>query len=304
MNRRDIENFRAAEERLWAHYGAAPVEHFVPLPAINSRVRVLEVGQGAPLLFVHGSPNAGSKWAPLAARLTGFRCLILDRPGCGLSEPVDYRRLDLRTFGADLLCQTLDAFELPRAGVVASSLGGALAFYFARAHPERVTHLVQAGCPAFVHGFRLPFYNLLSSVLGQLVPAYPAPFDSAPSESAFRHMGHTAAINQGRFAKEVLVWRDALLKYTDTGRHENALNRHLARRLGSYRYGPDFVRALTLPTLYLWGESDPFGGVELGRQLAAAQPNAVLHAFPDSGHLPWLDDAEGHAALLRDFLQS
>ncbi len=124
MNAQDIEHFRVAEKMLWDHYGVAPTEHIVCLSKFNVNVRVLEVGQGDPVLFVHGSPNAGSKWAPLVAQLTSFRCLILDRPGCALSEPVDYQNLDLREFGVDLPVQTPEGLGVSKAAVVASSLGG------------------------------------------------------------------------------------------------------------------------------------------------------------------------------------
>jgi pimeloyl-ACP methyl ester carboxylesterase len=164
MHTSTIAHYRAAEQRLFDHYGLTPTEHFVRLPALETSVRVVEVGQGEPVLFVHGSPNAGLKWVPLAAQLPDFRCLLLDRPGCGLSEPVDYRRLDLRTFGVDLLGQTLDGLGLPRAALVASSLGGALAFYFTHAHPQRVVRLVQEGCPAFPQGFRVPLYNIVGDL--------------------------------------------------------------------------------------------------------------------------------------------
>lgn len=128
-----LERYRNAEKRLWRHYGVSPTEQFVYLPKLNIQVRVLEIGQGEPVLFVHGSPNAGSKWAPLAAKLTNLR---------------------------------------------------------------------------------------------QIEP----------------------------------------------------------------------------PTMYLWGAADPFGGVEIGEQCAAAQPYAVLKPFPGSGHLPWLDDPQTHARLVSSFL--
>jgi pimeloyl-ACP methyl ester carboxylesterase len=297
MNSQDVDHYRAAENRLWDHYGARPVEHFFPVLPGGGKVRVLEVGQGEPVLFLHGSPNAGSKWAPLAARLTGFRCLILDRPGCGLSDPLDYADHDLRVLLTDPICRVLDALDLPQVKVVASSLGGWLALHFAQANPARVTRLVLEGCPAFIKGFRMPIYNLYGTLVG-LVGGRPG-----PSLPAFRHMGHAAAIDAGKFELEVLTWRDALLRYTDTARNENALNRHLTTRMGKYTYDETLLRRLPMPTLYLWGESDPFGGAELGRRMASAQPDARITTFPASGHLPWLDDVETHVRMVEEFLK-
>ena len=61
------------------------------------------------------------------------------------------------------------------------------------------------------------------------------------------------------------------------------------------------LRQIQPATLYLWGEADPFGSVEIGKKCAAAQANAVLKTFPDSGHLPWLDDPDTHARLVTGF---
>ena len=103
-----------------------------------------------------------------------FRCLVLDRPGCGLSDAVDYQEIDLRSFFTNLICQVLDHLHLPQVSIVASSLGGMLAFYFAQDQPARVVRLVQEGCPAFVQGFRVPPYNLFSSFVARLA-AEPRP---------------------------------------------------------------------------------------------------------------------------------
>ncbi len=80
--------YREAEAELWASCGLHPAEQVIPLPRIGSRVRVQEIGDGDPVLFIHRGPNAGSTWAPMLPHFPGFRCLLVDRPGTGLSEPL------------------------------------------------------------------------------------------------------------------------------------------------------------------------------------------------------------------------
>jgi len=46
--------------------------------------------------------------APLVAELGGYRCLMLDRPGWGGSDPVDYSQTAYRDLVADLMVEILD----------------------------------------------------------------------------------------------------------------------------------------------------------------------------------------------------
>jgi len=46
---------------------------------------------------------------------------------------------------------------------------------------------------------------------------------------------------------------------------------------------------LTTPTLFLWGDKDPFGSPDAGRRLAAKMPHARLEVVRDASHLVWLD---------------
>jgi hypothetical protein len=81
------QEYRHEDRRLWETVGLEPTEHWVELATTGTRVRVQEVGRGEPVLFVHGGPSAGSEWAPMLPHVEGLRCLLLDRPGTGLSEP-------------------------------------------------------------------------------------------------------------------------------------------------------------------------------------------------------------------------
>lgn len=85
---RDPSKFVEVERALWSRYGIAPTERRVRLRAGNE-VRVQEIGTAPPVVFVHGVSVAGTSWLALAAALKDdFRCLLIDRPGCGLSDPV------------------------------------------------------------------------------------------------------------------------------------------------------------------------------------------------------------------------
>jgi pimeloyl-ACP methyl ester carboxylesterase len=61
-------------------------------------------------------------------------------------------------------------------------------------------------------------------------------------------------------------------------------------------------RALTTPTLLMWGERDAFGSPEEGEALVANNPNLRLVRLAEAGHLPWLDDPESVVAEIQRFL--
>lgn len=90
-------------------------------------LRVQEVGDGDPVLFMHGGPSAGSPRAPMLKNMRGFRCLLVDRPGSGLSEPFPMTAENLPEFGAAFVGDVLTGLEVGRTHVVTSSFGGHLA---------------------------------------------------------------------------------------------------------------------------------------------------------------------------------
>ena len=152
---KDLERYRASEAILWSQVGVEPVDRRVTL-ASGGEVRIQEVGEGEPVVFIHGGAIAGTSWCQLAASLSGVRCILVDRPGCGMSEPIvggPLRDLaDLEEYADTLLEQLLDALELDRAAVAGTSYGGFFAFRGAATVPDRVTRLIEyswlIGAPA------------------------------------------------------------------------------------------------------------------------------------------------------------
>jgi pimeloyl-ACP methyl ester carboxylesterase len=51
----------------------------------------------------------------------------------------------------------------------------------------------------------------------------------------------------------------------------------------------------------VWGENDPFGNLDVARQVARILPNASLHEMRE-GHLPSLDKPRECGDEIREFL--
>lgn len=187
--------YREAERRLWESVGVTPTEQRLHLGRTGVTLRVQEVGQGPAVVFVHGASNSGSSWAPLVARLDGFRCVVLDRPGCGLSDPLATGFDDLERLGAfadSLIVDVLDAMGLDGAHVVATSFGGYIALRTAAAHPDRIGRMVEFGWTVGAPIARMPLLMRLASVpmVGRLLTAVP------PNERAVRAMFRAIGLRQ------------------------------------------------------------------------------------------------------------
>ena len=300
--------YRQAEQRLWREVGAQPNEKVVTLASTGTDVRVQVVGSGDPVLFIHGGPNSGSTWAPIVEAFDGYQRLLVDRPGTGLSEPYadiptgeEYLGLSDR-FVPDLL----DALGIDRSHVVASSLGGFIAIRSAAVAPERFGRMVQMACPAMAPGMLLPkFMGLMSNKLFRRVTGILPPSRKV-SNDIMRQIGHGKSIDAGRIPDTFTDWYLDLQRYTDTMRNDGELiGMAVSRKHGfdpALALTDETLSAVETPTLFLWGEDDGFGGLDVARRTTDPMPNVTLEMVPDAGHLPWLDFPAEIGARTRAFL--
>jgi len=303
------EIFITAEQRLWAAEGAVPTERRILLKGEGTHVRVQEVGEGTPVLFMHGGPGAsGSVWASLAARLPGLRCILVDRPGTGLSDPLPIQRAqDVRPQSERLVVDILDALEVDRAHLVGSSHGGYMALLAGLRHPDRVDRTVLMGCPGFVEGMATTIADRIFLLPGMAWLIARLPTSERGLLNSFRGLGHGALIDAGGLKPEFVQMGLALMRHTPTMAEELKV---MAKMGTTFR---GFDPSLTIrdeelaycrsPTLLYWGSKDPYGAGALARGLEAALPDAKLQLHDDFGHLPWLDDPELAATAVMGHLR-
>jgi haloalkane dehalogenase len=102
----------------------------------------LEVGEGEPLVFLHGNPTSSYLWRNVIPHVAdAYRCVAPDLIGMGSSDklpdsgPASYTFAEHRHY----LDALLDAVDLgDRVTLVVHDWGSALGFDWARRHPERV----------------------------------------------------------------------------------------------------------------------------------------------------------------------
>jgi len=290
--------YREAEQKLWSSVGIEPGEQYITLPRIGVKVRVQEVGEGEPVLFDHGGPNAGSTWAPLVANLPGHRCLLVDRPGTGLSEAYPVTGRNVAEFSELFVGDVLDGLGLPSAHVVASSFGGMIAIRSDAAEPGRIDRMVQMACPAFAPGMLTPQFmkGMGIAPLRWLISKLPPSQKS--NDSIMRQIGHGASIDAGRLPRVFSDWYMELQRHTDTMKNEMAMIGSVVSFKGfdpAHTLPDAVLGAVSAPTRFLWGSDDGFGGEEVARATVGRMPSADLVMIPEAGHLPWLDFPESIA---------
>jgi 2-hydroxy-6-oxonona-2,4-dienedioate hydrolase len=296
---RELEKAQAA---LLARY--APETHVSRIRWSQGETQVLELGTGAPLLYVHGGLSTASDVVPiLRALATNHRVLAVDRPGHGLADPFDYRGINLLDHGRTFLRDVVDALELPTVDVVANSMGALLSVAFAIDAPSRVSRLALVGAPFGIT--RRPPLVMLPLGL---------PFIG---HRLGRHVFSTATRDGSRkFWGQVLVRHperlDDLVLDVDVANTRRNVESWLGllmciadwRRLGYRReviLGERW-RALTMPTLLLWPEHDAFAPPEEGEALVETNPNLRFVRVPGAGHNAWFDDPETVVAEIERFL--
>jgi haloalkane dehalogenase len=108
----------------------------------GARVHYLDEGSGSPLLMLHGNPTWSFLYREIVAGLRDrYRCIAVDHPGFGLSQPP-------RGYGftpaehADVLEQLVLRLELDDVTLMVQDWGGPIGFAVATRHPERFAAVV------------------------------------------------------------------------------------------------------------------------------------------------------------------
>jgi pimeloyl-ACP methyl ester carboxylesterase len=286
------DRYRQAEQALWHRYGLAPVERFVTVEKPAARLRVVEVGSGEPIVFVPGTMVTGPAWGGLIRELRDRRCLLVDRPGEGLSSPVDYPHGRYGETVSAVMRGLFDELKLERAIVVGHSIGTVWALRAALAMPSRVSRVVLVGGGPVVDELEVPpFIARIASPLGAIIVRLPLSPDRA--RSIMRDAGHAATLDAGGIPDELAAWLAAFARDTPSMRHERAMVQTVVGR-SHWKPGLTFddreLAAVEPPVDWIVGSADPIGSIELWKQIATRMPRARITIVDNAGHLPWLDD--------------
>jgi pimeloyl-ACP methyl ester carboxylesterase len=288
-----------AERNLFAAVGADVDEFVLELAQTGLRVRVLSHGRGPAVVLLHGVSESAAVWAPLFTKLRHFQLLAVDLPGHGLSDPITFRRGQVREHARRLVDDILDALGLDKVPMIGHSLGGMFALWHVAAGSERISEVVAIGEPAVALPgvrVRMPLSLLTVRGLGVAILRSPSP------PRVYRHL-----LAQGLGPADVAAAPDSLIEALrlSARRPENArtvaalmhaIDRFRRPRPESVLTSAELA-AITTPTVFILGSDDPYLSIERARPSIDQIQGAMLYEMP-GGHAPWLVDPQRAAELI------
>ena len=239
----------------------------------------VDVGQGRPIVFLHGSPTWSFLYRKLIANLSkDYRCIGVDHLGLGLSEKpkkIDYspaahaRRLEA-------LIDRLDLFDVT---VVGHDFGGSIGMDWAARNPNRFRDMIL---------FNSWLWSLHNSVVIRFVTQVttsslnlfwfrllnPSPKFYLPILFADKH-------NLPKWVQD--QFQHAFNNQFETYCPE-ALSRAMTARDGWFESVAERFAALNKPCLILWGGDDQTYGQDALARMEAILPNAATVVLPNVGN--------------------
>ncbi|MBS1878418.1 MAG: alpha/beta fold hydrolase [Actinobacteria bacterium] len=270
-------------------------QHLHRVQTPGAEVNYAEIGEGEPVLFVHGLAGCWRNWLENLPHLgQRYRAIALDLPGFGDSPmPVGWE-ISMPAYGR-LIHDFCDALGIDRlAALVGNSMGGFVATEAVLERPRRCERLVlvsAAGISLAEAGGRR--WGAAARTVKAAGPYL------APDFLLRRPLGRRFTFSQIMRNPEKLR-PELLAEQIRPGLGSDGLAEALASMVG-YDTRPR-LREIALPTLIVWGLSDHVVPVEAALGYHRLIPRSRLEIFERTGHVPMLERPERFNALLDDFL--
>ena len=264
-------------------------------------LRYYDVGDGPPLLLIHGSGPGVTGWRNFGGNLAtfspSFRCLVLELPGFGVSDPTDQHPM---LSSAPAVIAFLEALGIESVDIVGNSMGGMVAAQVAIQQPERVRRLVTVGgigrnilSPSPGEGIKLlqdfteePTRERLESWLQSMV------YDPATVTDEMREARWAQATEEKTLASARMMYSRAAMEL-GLAMQDKSEKRPLWADL----------HRIQAKTLITWGRDDRVSPVDMALLPMRTIPHVELHVFPNCGHWVMIEQREAWERVVLEFLQ-
>lgn len=252
------------------------------------------MGEGPPIVFIHGMAMSASQWGrQLDTLCDAYTAITYDVRGHGHTGGSDRDPYTMELYAMDLHA-LLSALEIEEPILCGLSMGGCIAQVYAATYPDNVTGVVLSdtftAAPLPLRG-RLVFANLrLMGMLDRII-RYPT------LNRLQMWVGNRLV--PGIAGDTVTIQR--LMETAPTISH--AEFRKIARSLATFPRSTVDSTRIECPALLLYGENVPAVmqtmHERLAEQLSAVDPEITV--VPDAGHASNVDNPEFFTAEVRRF---
>jgi pimeloyl-ACP methyl ester carboxylesterase len=273
---------------------APPPSAFVEVAGMSMHLRDEGPREDAnPIVLLHGTGSSLHAWDGWAEVLREKRRVIrFDLPGFGLTGPSPQGIYNLDNDVRAVIAM-LDKLAVARCVIGGNSLGGAVAWRTALAHPCRVEKLILVDATGYPDhpvsvpiGFRLARIPALTWILKNTLP-----------RSLVEQGLHNIFGDPNRVTREMI---DRAVEINQREGNRQAL----AERFRQRRLDAQFRRIpeLKLPTLIMWGGLDRLIPPEDAERFHRDIAGSTLVVFGDLGHAPEEEDPTRTVAVVKQFL--
>lgn len=259
-----------------------------------------QMGEGPPLLLVHGITSSSRTWKSVMPRLAErYTVIAPDLLGHGRSaKPHGDYSLGAYASGIRDLLVTLD---VPKATVVGHSLGGGIAMQFAYQFPERISRLVLVDTGGIAREVNPA---LRAAALPGAEYVLPVLFSPTLHDAGLKVRNLLAGIGlRGSADVEGVAEGFASLTEADARRAFLSTVRSVIEPTGQRVSAADrLYLTREIPSMIVWGDRDriiPVSHADLAHEL---MPGSRLEIFPGAGHFPFNDDPDRFIRVLDEFI--
>jgi pimeloyl-ACP methyl ester carboxylesterase len=219
----------------------------------GAELRYEVVGEGEPLLWLHGFMGSGSDWKYLLSEVPdGFRLIAPDLRGHGASTNPS-GEFSFRQAADDVLA-LLRHLSVGTAKAIGVSGGGIALLHMATAVPSCLESMVIVSAP----------------------PYFPE------QARAIQRQASLATVSE----LELNQMRARHRRGDEQLQHLFAQARAFANSYDDVNFTPPYLSTITADTLIVFGDRDPLYPVSLAFELHAAIPRSHLWIVPNGGHSP------------------
>lgn len=247
-----------------------------------------ELGEGTPILFLHGSGTgvtaAANWWLNLPELSELGRCIAIDSIGYGQTVVAEDTKYGIKEWVRHAV-RVLDALGVEKTWIVGNSLGGWLAFQFAIDFPERLLGIVSMGTGG-----------------AQLTGALKGHSNPVLTEDGIRKTLEAFVVDKLLVTDELVSLRyAAALNDTASDRLQAVIE---ARDRDRYAQPLDFdvLAKLDIPVLLIHGTQDAVIPVSRTWELLNVIPHADAHIFSQCGHWSQVERAGEFNEVIKQYL--